>query len=145
MLLFREESRPPDGQGPAARSAEVPAEADMDPERIWVCRQCGHAITHPDQGIIVDGAHRHTFANPHGMVYEIGCFRSADGCANVGPTTDEFTWFAGFFWRIAVCRRCQVHLGWLFESRGMRRFHGLILDRLAISADGGGSGSAKTQ
>ena len=140
MLLFREEIGSPAGPGAVSQSALAPAEVDIDPERFLVCRQCGHAITRPDQGVSVDGAHRHTFANPHGVVYEIGCFDPADGCAGAGPASEEFTWFAGFFWRIAVCRRCQVHLGWRFESQG-RRFYGLILDRLSISAgDGPGSG-----
>lgn len=137
MLLFRERTDRPPGHGPGSRPAHVPAEAGTDPERMMVCRQCGHAITRPDQAISVDGAHRHTFANPHGAVYEIGCFGSANGCAAVGPASDEFTWFKGFFWRIAVCRGCQIHLGWLFESMAMSRFYGLIVDRLAVANDAG--------
>lgn len=132
--MFREDPCSPAGPGSASRPAGEPTEADAEPQRLLICRQCGEGITRPDQGISVEGAQGHTFANPHGIVYEIGCFRSADGCAAVGPASDEFTWFQGFSWRIAVCRRCQVHLGWRFESRAMVHFYGLIVDRLILSA-----------
>ena len=138
MLLFREDPGSPAGPGSASRPAGEPAAADAEPAPLLICRNCNEGITRPDQGISVGGAHRHNFANPHGMVYEIGCFRSAQGCASIGPATDEFTWFQGFSWRIAVCRRCQVHLGWCFESRAMQRFHGLILDRLVLAGGSGG-------
>lgn len=48
----------------------------------------------------------------------------------VGPETDEFTWFSGFRWRIALCGRCQVHLGWRFTAAHTDDFHALIVDRL---------------
>ena len=40
------------------------------------CRQCLQEITRSSEKIAVDGAHRHTFANPLGLVFEIGCFAS---------------------------------------------------------------------
>ena len=103
--------------------------ADEDEELI-LCRQCGRPITRPAERIEVAGAHAHTFANPHGIVYEIGCFRAAFGCGYSGPTTDEFTWFQGYRWKVAVCGSCSSHLGWLFLSSSSDTFHGLILDRL---------------
>jgi hypothetical protein len=30
-------------------------------------------ITSPAERIVVQGSHQHTFANPHGIIYEIGC------------------------------------------------------------------------
>ena len=78
----------------------------------------------------MEGAHQHTFANPGGIVYQIGCFQSAKGCAQTGPATDEFSWFKGFRWRIVVCRACLLHLGWVFISHARGHFYGLILDRL---------------
>ena len=103
--------------------------ADEDEELI-LCRQCGRPITRPAERIEVAGAHKHTFANPHGIVFEIGCFRAAFGCGYSGPTTDEFTWFSGYRWKVAVCGSCTSHLGWLFLSSSSDAFHGLILDRL---------------
>jgi hypothetical protein len=81
----------------------------------------------------VEDAHHHTFANPHGMVFEIGCFLSAEGCVTLGPATDAFSWFKGYGWEIAYCRNCQTHLGWWFVSGGAHGFYALILDRLLES------------
>jgi hypothetical protein len=75
----------------------------------------------------------HTFANPHGIVFEIGCFGAVEGCGYAGPASDEFSWFKGFSWRVVVCVMCLTHLGWFFESRDGGNFHGLILDRLLFS------------
>lgn len=105
-------------------------EKESDDEEYILCRQCLHVITSSTERIVVQGLHRHTFANPHGIVFEIGCFRSSIGCGYAGPASDEFTWFQGFSWRVAVCVRCLTHLGWLFTSMGYESFHGLILDRL---------------
>lgn len=80
--------------------------------------------------VTVDGAHRHTFANPMGVVFEVDCFSQVWSMGYAGPETDEFTWFKGYRWRIAVCGRCQVHLGWRFASTGRDGFHALITDRL---------------
>lgn len=77
----------------------------------------------------IDGAHQHTFFNPAGIVFEIGCFTQANGCMAAGPPSTEFSWFKGFAWRYVLCSGCFTHLGWLFES-SQSSFHGLILKRL---------------
>ena len=109
------------------KEAEDPAPEE---EKYILCRQCQQAITKPADRITIQGSHRHTFANPHGIVFEIGCFRSAKGCAYAGAPTDEFTWFAGYSWRVCYCAMCLTHLGWMFSRLGQDVFHGLILDRL---------------
>ena len=103
--------------------------ADEDDNFIR-CGQCLYAIARAGDEISVGGAHKHTFANPNGIVFEIGCFRSADGCKYAGSPTEEFTWFSGYAWRIAVCGKCLMHLGWLYVSPGKDGFVGLIVDRL---------------
>lgn len=111
----------------------VEAEADeqiLEHEAYIRCRQCRSVIASPEDRIIVQGSHQHTFANPHGIVFEIGCFSAVKGCGHVGPPSDEFSWFAGYSWRVAACLMCLTHLGWLFSSPGKEGFHGLILDRL---------------
>jgi len=95
-----------------------------------LCRQCRHLVTTEADRISVQGSHQHTFANPHGFIFQIGCFQSAPGCGYTGPLIAEFSWFKGFSWKIAVCRLCSVQLGWLFVSSGMERFYGLVLNRL---------------
>lgn len=99
-------------------------------EKNICCRYCNHVITSQNEIIEVQGAHRHSFANPHGIVFEIGCFIAAPGCGWVGSASSEFSWFKGFSWRIAVCLMCLTHLGWMFSSTGDTIFYGLILDRL---------------
>lgn len=108
-------------------------EEETIPENVLVCRQCLKHITDDTQRISVDGGHRHTFANPHGLVYEIGCFQTAVGCRGVGPRSDEFTWFRGFSWQVVICGGCMTHLGWLFIGSGEDGFYGIILERLARS------------
>ena len=131
---YRKPVAPPDGPGADGQiEEETKKKMTADDERFLLCTQCHQIITRPADRIEVTGSHRHTFANPHGIVYEIGCFRSAIGCGYTGPTTDEFTWFKGFNWRIAICSRCLSHLGWLFVSGSGDSFHGLILDRLIES------------
>lgn len=129
LALRQPASRPSAPRPPAPK--ETPAEKETpEAEPLILCRECLHPITRGPERISVDGAHRHTFANPHGIVFEIGCFRHAPGCALAGPASDEFSWFAGYTWRVALCAACLIHLGWLFQSTGGERFHGLILERL---------------
>lgn len=93
------------------------------------CRQCFQMITSLDQGIEVDGNHHHTFTNPNGIIYEIVCYRSAEGCDFVGNETLEWSWFQGYSWKVAVCKNCLIHIGWYFAS-AKDAFTGLINNRL---------------
>ena len=117
----------PKASEPAREEApeQVPEE-----EQYILCRQCRQAITRPAERITVQGAHQHTFANPHGIVFEIGCFKYARGCGYAGPASTEFTWFSGYAWRVSFCTLCLTHLGWVFIADSGDSFHGFILDRL---------------
>jgi hypothetical protein len=99
-------------------------------ERRLCCVHCGKPITHEDQRIAISSSHRHRFINPHGLVFQIGCFASAPGCAQVGAATEEWTWFSGYAWQVALCRSCGIHLGWRYRNSSGNGFYGLILDRL---------------
>ncbi len=107
----------------------------LDPEEkskrghFIICRLCSAAITLPKNIIEVNGKHRHTFTNPAGNVFTIGCFSIADGCMSYGEPTAEYTWFSGFNWCYALCSACYSHLGWHYESID-NGFYGLILDKL---------------
>jgi len=122
-----------EGGGGIAPRGE-PQQHPADAEAAIICRSCRHPVTHPQERIAMAGSHRHTFANPAGLVFEIGCFRQAPGCRHAGPASHEFSWFPGYHWRIALCRGCQVQLGWRFESPVDRGFSGLILDRLVSAS-----------
>lgn len=92
------------------------------------CGGCGTEIADADARIEIGGAHRHVFCNPHGHVFEIGCFSAAFGVQAIGPASSFFSWFPGYAWRVAVCNGCRAHLGWCYGDAP--DFVGLILPRL---------------
>lgn len=98
-------------------------------EEIIVCANCNYKITDPSCRIIVNDSFSHVFANPHGHVYEIGCFSKAEGCISSSEFSGEFTWFPGFSWQTGVCLSCATHIGWIF-SGATEKFYGLILEKL---------------
>ena len=98
-------------------------------ERLFLCRYCKNNITTPKYAIEIDGKYNHTFTNPLGKTFRIGCFLSAKGCLNYGEHTLENTWFQGFTWCYALCSECHSHLGW-FYIKGSENFYGLISENL---------------
>ncbi len=107
---------------------ETDHETDERKKNI-LCKTCGNAITSDEAAIVIDGSHEHTFMNPRGLVFHIGCFSGAGGCSIMGSPTSEYTWFPGFLWRYVICSACLSHLGWHYQS-GESGFFGLILDQL---------------
>jgi hypothetical protein len=107
---------------------EADHETDESKKNI-LCKTCGTVITSDDAGIAMNGSHEHTFMNPRGLVFHIGCFSKAGGCHIMGSPTDEYTWFPGFVWCYVICSGCLTHLGWHYQSGGSS-FFGLILDQL---------------
>lgn len=77
----------------------------------------------------MNGSHEHVFVNPDNERFRIGCFKDATGLLRVGPSSLEYTWFAGYTWQSEVCAGCRDFLGWLYR-KGDHRFHGLVLDAL---------------
>lgn len=133
ICWFRAPSDKQGGDNAKRSPQEKPFERESDSEEAILCRQCHQVLTNPSQRTSIQGAHQHTFANPHGVVFQIGCFRSVQGCGYVGPPTSEWSWFKGYSWRMLVCRMCLTHLGWLYTSTGNESFSGLILDRIIES------------
>lgn len=125
LLLKKEPGRPTERP-----KAEDRAGTGEDSGRVLICAACLHAITTGSARVEKDGRHAHTFSNPHGFVFHIGCFATAPGCDTEGEPTTEHTWFPGHAWQVEACRGCGRHMGWLFTASDTR-FHALILDRLA--------------
>ena len=130
VYCFRDPRDQPGTEGETAILEKEIEEPTPEEEEYILCRQCRQAITRPDDRLSIQGSHRHTFANPHGIVFDIGCFRSVIGCGYAGAASDEFTWFAGYKWRVCYCTMCLTHLGWIFSSKAGDTFHGLIMDKL---------------
>jgi hypothetical protein len=98
-------------------------------EKKISCIYCNNLITRQNCQIKKNQSHKHTFPNPHGIVFEIGCFNEAVGCSALKRSSTEFSWFSGYSWRIAVCSSCLNHLGWLFTSNS-NSFFGIILEKI---------------
>jgi hypothetical protein len=98
------------------------------------CISCLNGITSEIERIDRQGGHSHFFKNPYGVEYHVGCFAAAAGCRNIGPRTEQWSWFKGFTWQVALCQSCGVHLGWYFTSFSGDGdgdgFFGLILPQL---------------
>jgi len=107
---------------------EAGDETDTQKKHI-LCKKCGNFITSDADSISSNGSHDHTFVNPMGLKFHIGCFSKTGGCYIMGVPTAEYTWFPGFSWSYVVCSKCQTHLGWHYQSGG-GGFFGLILDQL---------------
>ena len=99
-------------------------------KKAIVCKACQNVITYPGYKIAVNGKHEHVFFNPHGIVFEVGCFSHATGCLPVGSSTLEFTWFEGYAWKIVICSSCFEHMGWQYLGESGGGFFGLILTNL---------------
>ena len=124
VMLFREKSESPG----LTRDRSTRDESENEQSRALLCRTCSIPITTEKQRIEKQEKHLHTFFNPAGVVYEIGCFRNAPGCLTYGPLSTEFAWFSGYSWQVVCCRSCQEHLGWKFNADD--EFFGLIVKKL---------------
>ena len=121
-----------DGDVPRGEIAEVveeESESDEEEEKAILCAECGHEVTHRRHKTSMAGGFEHSFANPAGIVFQIGCFEEAPGVGATGEESAEFTWFEGYTWQVVICRGCMAHLGWKYWS-GEHGFFGLILARL---------------
>ncbi|TAL31646.1 MAG: hypothetical protein EPN93_17780 [Spirochaetes bacterium] len=98
-------------------------------KKTLICKFCGHEITSRAESLEMGGNHTHSFMNPAGIRFRIGCFTRAKGCVVAGEATDEHTWFPGYSWQFALCGLCAAHMGWFYGSAG-HGFFGLILENL---------------
>lgn len=104
------------------------------PDRVLRCRSCGQAVSSRRQSFAfrASGAVQ-VFPNPLGQMRKIWTLRTAHGLALVGEPTQEFTWFDGYAWTVAVCGQCRAHLGWQFDAVRAStpdRFYGLLVEAL---------------
>ncbi len=132
MEIIQEIYNRPEKSGIEFIGTEFFDESDIvdDKERKWVrCRKCHYKIAHISDKISINKTDTHIFKNPFGIYYRVICFSDAPGSINVSRYTVENTWFSGYAWSIIMCRSCNDHIGWHYDS-GMGEFYGLIADRL---------------
>ena len=126
-ILFRELQ----GETTNKTSQAEDSDTELIPEENSLyCAACSLKITNENQKTSMRGKTEHTFFNPQGNVFHIGCFKEAPGCKAVGFTSTEFSWFSGYAWQIVCCSGCNEHLGWIFLQGLELHFFGLILARL---------------
>lgn len=119
----------PGHEGPGHDLAPVMLQdQDKSFQRRIVCQACKELVTYDEARLAMNEKHNHTFFNPQGLVFRVACFQIAPGTMAVGQPSDDFTWFAGYRWQIALCNTCRRHLGWYFSGSGT--FFGLIENRL---------------
>jgi len=126
ILLLRSTDEHGRGERMPHRQTGPPDGFGDDP---LLCRRCGQQITSGTQRISVGSAHEHTFSDPEGILFHIGCFGNVQGCKFSGEPTGQWSWFTGYQWRVTYCAECGLHLGWCFSS-GVHIFHGLVLCNL---------------
>jgi len=118
------------------KAPEPGSESDRgDRGKALLCKACRHKITSQSARMSVNGKHAHVFFNPHGYVFDIGCFSAAPGVSRMGPAVLEHTWFAGHSWQVAICARCGKQMGWYYTSGSGGGFFGLILSNLVEGDD----------
>jgi hypothetical protein len=103
-------------------------ETETLPYKKVFCRNCLSEIADKDDIIEIEGSAVHYKRNPAGIYFSVICFSKAAGINIAGEYTDEFTWFNGYRWSIALCRGCGYHLGWHYTGTGS--FYGLISGRI---------------
>jgi len=84
--------------------------------KAYYCIGCDGLITHSDRLIVIGGTNRHLFVNPSGVECDFHTFYSCPGAIAVGEATEAYSWFSGYYWRMAFCRHCGQHLGWHYEA-----------------------------
>jgi hypothetical protein len=99
----------------------------------WCCVVCGNYVTDEDQLVRINGSSVHSKINPMGHTFRFRSFKQAEGCERVGQLTAEYSWYSGYTWQFAHCRRCQTQLGWYFA--GPEPFFGLIEQQLKKCAE----------
>ena len=114
---------------------KIKPEDTLDHGKALHCAYCHTIVTYHGSGIEQMGQHVHSFTNPGGYEFTIGCFSKAY-CQLEGEPSQEWTWFPAYYWQYALCHQCQEHLGWYYQSGEMGDdFFGLILDRLISETD----------
>jgi hypothetical protein len=121
-----------------ALAFSVSANSERQGPDWLLCVRCAHRITWKQARRAMHGVHEHTQINPHGYIWQFGCFTEAPGCCSIGAPSSEFSWFVGYSWQIQHCRSCGLHLGWFFGNGDP--FYALILARL-VELTGGADGT----
>ena len=122
---------------PAPGASASPASSDDVElgERGWyACAACALRLAREDWVLEAATQGPLVFANPHGRFFELLLVSHVVGGVFDRHATSEFTWFAGYAWRVGACAGCRAHIGWHFGATrrdlALREF--VALSRAAI-------------
>lgn len=81
------------------------------------CKECNTNIANKNDvfSLSVEGP-LGAYVNPQGYVHETMTVYKAQNLNLIGRATKEHSWFPGYAWTIAQCRRCAFHIGWKFTA-----------------------------
>lgn len=109
--------------------------------RYFVCCQCKAKIAHFNSLFAMSKQSIQTnFCNPAGYIHETNTVLSTvpNAVYLQGLPCSQFSWFPGYAWQIAACRRCNGHIGWKFtvspDATNLlpKKFYGLSGGRILI-------------
>jgi len=112
----------------AETAPDLEDESEESPLKWFLCAGCGAKIARLDNRTSVTGSHIHVRSNPVGLNFTIACFIEALGCSAAGSRSSYWSWFPGYEWQLALCRRCTSHLGWKFSGPDI--FWALVVDQI---------------
>ncbi|XP_052085302.1 protein cereblon-like [Mytilus californianus] len=89
----------------------------MEKCSVICCRECKThvALTNDVFSLSLEGP-LGAYVNPHGHVHETLTVYKSQNINLMGRPTKEHSWFPGYAWTIAYCRRCTNHMGWKFTA-----------------------------
>lgn len=107
------------------------------------CKRCSTQIaSYSDIFAMAKGNVNANYCNPAGYIHETLTVHKTleDSVRIVDRPSTEFSWFPGYAWQIAVCMRCQSHIGWKFiavtKNLKPKTFFGLSCKSLVVSPEG---------
>lgn len=114
--------------------AQPPKGIGGNGDKVYQCFGCRVLVAYADRLIRIGTYHRHLFVNPAGVECDFYTFSECPGAVAHGSATLIHTWFPGYCWRMAFCRRCAQHLGWHYEATTIgehpEEFWGILVSHL---------------
>lgn len=81
------------------------------------CKRCRSSIAiYDDIFAMAKGNVNANYCNPAGYIHETLTVHKIleNSLQMVDRASTEFSWFPGYAWQIAICSKCQSHIGWKF-------------------------------
>lgn len=94
-------------------------EDSLDYDRFFCCRRCRNQIANCNTLFAMSKHGVQTnYCNPGGIIHETNTVYAVrtDAVYPSGAPSTQFSWFPGYSWQVLLCRICDIHIGWRFDS-----------------------------